>query len=193
MNQIPTALIVISIIIALCATFYGIYFLINRQQRSSAIAAIKQGQGVAATWNYAPDEWKQAAEERFDIKPKRMMENGKVTFTDRYVYITNGSEDVLCELVGEQKYVKHLTEIYHYKDSPMNIIRFQVRTKRIKKDDNGNDTMEEDCAVETFCVPVPKSHEPETEKILKFYQDILDKNPDAIAAVMPFGLGLFGK
>jgi hypothetical protein len=193
MNDVPTVLIVTLIIVALCALFYGVYILINRQSRNNIIASIKQGQGVFSTWQYSPDEWKQAAEERFDIKPRRMMENGTVTFTDRYIYITNGDENVLFELVGEIKHVKHLTEIYHYKDSPMNIIRFQVRSKTIKKDEHGNNSMEEDCDSETFYVPVPRNHLAETEKVLKFYQDILDRNPDAIAAVMPFGLGLFGK
>lgn len=193
MNEAQTVLIVTLIIIALCALFYGVFLLIKRQSRRNIINSVKMGQGVFLTWNYSPDEWKLAAEERFDIKPRRYLENGKATFTDRYIYVTNGSEDVLYELVGENKHIKHLTEIYRYKDSPMNVIRFQVRTKTIKKDEYGNNTMEEKYDLETFYVPVPQIHQAETEKVLKFYQDILDQNPDAVAAVSPYGLGLSGK
>lgn len=193
MNEVPTVLIAAAIIVSLFALFFGLVFLVRRQNRKATIAAIKQGQGVVSTWHYTPDEWKYASENYFQMKARRLLENGKVSFSDRYIYVSNGREDVLFELVGAQKYVKHLTEVYSYKDSPMNIIRFQVRTKTIKKGEGGHETMEEKYDLETFYVPVPKDYRLETEKVIKFYQDILDKNPDAVAAVMPYGLGLFGK
>jgi hypothetical protein len=164
-----------------------------RQQRNAAIASIKQGQDVFLTWNYSPEDWKFAAAEFFEIKPRRLSENGKASFTERFVYITNGADEILYELVGEDRYVKHLTEVYMSRHSGQSVIRFEVRTKTVKKDDNGNNTMEEDYAVATFYVPVPRDTPAEGEKVLNFYKNLLDRNADAVAAVMPFGLGIFRK
>jgi hypothetical protein len=167
--------------------------LMPRTQRNAAIASIKQGHGVFLSWNYSPEDWKFAAAEFFEIKPRRMAENGKASFTERHVFVTNGADERLYELVGEDRYVRHLTEARMSKQSERNVLRFEVRTKRIKKDDNGNDTMEEDYAVETFYVPVPQASGADGEKVLNFYKNLLDRNADAVAAVMPFGLGIFQK
>ncbi len=181
------------IMVAAIAFFYVLKVVMNRQHRNAAIGAIKQGHGVIGTWNYPPEEWKAIAEENFEIKPRRMGENGRASFTDRYVYVTNGSEDVLFELVGDDRYVKHLTDVYLSKQSARNVLRFEVRTKIIKKNDEGGDTMEEEYETDTFYVPVPSDSSAEGEKVLNFYKNMLDKNADAVAAVMPFGLGIFRK
>ena len=164
-----------------------------RRNRKAAIAAIKQGHGVFLSWNYSPEDWKFAAPEFFEIKPRRMAENGRASFTERFVFITNGADELFYELVGEDRYARHLTDVRPAQHSGQSVIRFEVRTKRIKKDDNGNDTMEEDYAVETFYVPVPKDLPAEGEKVLNFYREMLDRSADAVAAVMPMGLGMFGK
>jgi hypothetical protein len=194
MNDELTIWVVFGGIIAAAAVFvYWLKFMINRQNRNAAIYAIKQGQGIFLTWHYSPEDWKLAAEEHFQIKPRRLSENGKASFTEKHVFITNGTDELLYELIGGDRYVKHLTDVYLYKQAAQNVIRFEVRTKTIKKDEYGNDTMEEDYGVERFYVPVPKAAAAEGEKVLKFYKDILDRNADAVAAVMPFGLGIFKK
>jgi hypothetical protein len=179
------------IIVAIAIFAYWLQSVFRRQNRNAAVGAIKQGQGVFATWNYSPEDWKAVAEEHFEIKPRRLGENGKASFTDRHVYVTNGSSDILFELIGEDRYVKHLTDVYIFKQSERNVLRFEVRGKYIKKDENGHDTMEEEYETETFYVPVPKGAEAEGERVLQFYKTMLDKNADAVAAVMPFGLGIF--
>jgi hypothetical protein len=181
------------IIIAIAAFAYWLQSVFRRQRRDAAVGAIKQGQNVFLTWNYPPEDWKAIAEENFEIKPRRLGENGKASFTKRHVYVTNGSDDILFELVGEDRYVKHLTDVYIYKQTERNVLRFEVRSKYIKKDDNGHDTMEEEYETETFYAPVPKGSESDGEKVLAYYKNLLDKNADAIAAVMPFGLGIFKK
>lgn len=192
MNDELTNLIVFGGIIAAAAAFiYWIGFMIKRQSRNAAISAIKQGQGIFLTWTYAPEDWKLAAAEHFDIKPRRLNENGKVSFTERYIFITNGKDEILYELVGLNRMKKHLTDVYLYKQAEGNVIKFEVREKTIKKDEYGNETMDEDYRLESFYVPVPKFCAEEGEKVLKFYKDLLDKNADAVAAVMPYGLGMF--
>ena len=166
-------------------------FWLKRQKNKETINEIKNGQGVFSIWQYSPEEWKHAAENHFDFKLKNPQEVGKVCFTKRYILAYDQQNDVLFELVGERRFTKHLTEVRLLKQSPMNNLRFEVRTKTIKKDDDGHDTMEEDYGVETFYVPVPTGYQIEQEKVLKYYQDFLDKTADAIAAVMPFGLGMF--
>lgn len=178
---------------ALAAFIFWLKVLMPRQHRNAAIASIKQGRDVFSTWQYSPADWKFAAERFFEIKPRRLSENGKAHFTERFVYITNGTQEILYELIGEDRYVRHLTEVYMSKQSGHDVIRFEVRTKTIKKDDNGNDTMEEDYDVEVFYVPVPADLPAEGVKVLKFYQDLLDRHADAVAAVMPYGLGIFKK
>jgi hypothetical protein len=42
-------------------------------------------------------------------------------------------------------------------------------------------------------VPVPQASGADGEKVLNFYKNLLDRNADAVAAVMPFGLGIFQK
>lgn len=162
-----------------------------RRSRKASVAAIKQGHGVFLSWNYSPEDWKFAAAEFFEIKPRRRAENGKASFTERFVFITNGADELLHELIGEDRYVRHLTDVRPAQHSGHSVIRFEVRTKTIKKDDNGNDTMEEDYGVETFYVPVPRETPEDGEKVLNFYKDLLDRNADAVAAVMPVGLGMF--
>jgi hypothetical protein len=189
MSDLLPIFIIAAIFLVFAALIYGLILLMKRQNRRAAIDSIKNGTGVFLTWSYSPEDWKFAAE-YFQIKPRRLSENGKASFTDRFVYITNGKDELLYELVGLQKYVRHLTEVYIYKKSEHKVIRFEVRTKTIKKDEHGNDTMEEKYDVESFYVPVPKTLDAEGEKVLKFYKDILDKNADAVAAVMPFGLGI---
>jgi hypothetical protein len=191
MNELVTIYIIVGIFVLSAAFIYGLSFLMKRQNRRAAIDSIKNGTDVFLTWHYSPEDWKPAAEEYFQIKPRRHLENGKASFTNRFVYISNGRDELLYELIGSQRHVKHLTEVYLSKQSEQKVIRFEVRTKTIKKDDNGNETMEEDFDVESYYVPVPKAADAEGEKVLNFYRDILDKNADAVAAVMPFGLGIF--
>jgi hypothetical protein len=192
MNDDLTILFVFGGIIAAAAVFvYWIGFMIKRQNRSAAIGAIKQGQGIFLTWTYSPEDWKSAAEEHFDIKPRRLNENGKASFTEKHVFITNGKDEVLYELIGLDRMKKHLTDVYLYRQSERDVIRFEVREKIIKKDEYGHETMDEEYKLETFYVPVPKALAEDGEKVLKFYKDILDKNADAVAAVMPYGLGMF--
>ena len=179
------------IILVIAAFVYVLQIVMKRQHRDAAIGAIKQGQDVFLTWSYPPEDWKAIAEENFEIKPRRLGENGRASFTDRHVFVTNGSEDVLFELVGEDRYVKHLTDVYLSKQSTGNVLRFEVRTKTIKKNDEGGDTMEEDYELDIFYVPVPSGLNAEGEKVLTHYKNILDQNADAVAAVMPFGLGIF--
>ena len=194
MNNDLLAWIVIGGTFAAMAGFVlWLKILIPRQSRNAAIAAIKQGQDVFLTWNYPPEDWKAIAEENFEIKPRRLGENATASFTDRYVYVTNGRDDVLFELVGEDRYVKHLTDVYLSKQPARNVLRFEVRTKIIKKNDEGGDTMEEDYATDTFYVPVPSGLNAEGEKVLTFYKNLLDQNAAAVAAVMPLGLGIFKK
>ena len=189
MLDLQKTIIIIGGFIVFAGLIYGFFWLVKILNRRTAIANIKNGKGVLTTWMYTFEEWKIAAEDRFEIRT-RSGDSGRVSFTPRYIYLSNGRKDILWELIGEQKYVKHLTDIYLYKESPMNVIRFQVRTKIIKKND-GRETMDESYDLEEFYVPVPKDHKLETEKVMKFYQDILDKNADAVASVMPYGLGLF--
>jgi hypothetical protein len=192
MNDDLTILFVLGGIIAAAAVFiYWLGFMTRRQNRNAAIYAIKQGQGIFLTWTYSPEDWKLAAEEHFGIKPRRLNENGKASFTEKHIFITNGRDEILYELVGWDRMKKHLTDVYLYKQAEQNVIRFEVREKIIKKGEHGTDTMEEDYKLETFYVPVPKASAEEGEKILKFYKDILDRNADAVAAVMPYGLGMF--
>lgn len=186
-----TILFVFGGIIAAAIFIYWLGFMIKRQNRSAAIYTIKQGQGIFLTWTYAPEDWKLGAEEHFDIKPRRLNENGKASFTEKHVFITNGKDEVLYELIGWDRMKKHLTDVYLYKQSEQNVIKFEVREKIIKKSDNGVETMDEEYLLETFYVPVPKASAEEGEKVMKFYKDILDKNADAVAAVMPYGLGMF--
>jgi len=179
-------------ILAGAAVFiFALKFLTDRGNRSAAIAVIKQGHGVFLTWNYSPEDWKLAAEEHFDIKPRRLNENGKASFTARNIFITNGKDEVLYELIGWDRMKKHLTDVYFYRQRERGVIRFEVRTKTIKKNEHGSETMEEDYGLETFYVPVPQASAEDGEKVLKFYKEILDKNTDAVAAVMPYGLGMF--
>jgi hypothetical protein len=192
MNGEQQTIILLSSIVAFAALIFGLYFFVKWRNRQSLISAIKNGRGVLTKWNYSPEEWRWAAENNFEIGAKPG-DHGRVFFTARHIYLTNGRKDILWELIGQKKFVKHLTEIFLLKQSPMNVVKFTVRTKTIKKDDRGNDTMDENYDVEYFYVPVPANFKFETEKVLKFYQDILDRNPDAVAAVMPYGLGLFGK
>lgn len=192
MNDDLTILFVFGGIIAAGAVFiYGLKFLTNHQNRNAAIYTIKQGHGIFLTWHYSPEDWKLAAEEHFDIKPRRLNENGKASFTEKHIFITNGRDEILYELVGWDRMKKHLTDVYLYKQAAQNVIRFEVREKIIKKGEHGTDTMEEDYKLETFYVPVPKASAEAGEKVLKFYKDILDRNADAVAAVMPYGLGMF--
>ncbi len=194
MNDELTIVFVFGGIIAAAAIFiYSLGFMTKRQNRNAAIYAIKQGQGIFLIWTYSPDDWKIAAEEHFEIKPRRLNENGKASFTERHVFITNGKDEILYELIGWNPHKKHLTDVYLYQQAEQNVIRFEVREKTIKTDEHGNETMEEDYKLETFYVPVPKLCAEEGEKVLKFYKDILDKNADAVAAVMPYGLGIFQK
>jgi hypothetical protein len=166
--------------------------LIQYYKKRRQLLSIKYGQGVFATWNYSQEEWRIAAQNQFDLAV-RMGDNGKVSFTPRFIYASNGRRDLLWELIGEVKYERHLTDIFLYHESPMNVIKFEVRTKKVKKDSHGNDRMEESCGLKDFYVPVPKDYHQEIEKVMSFYQKILHDNSDAVAAVMPFGLGLFGK
>lgn len=169
----------------------GGYHFVKYQKRKAKAAAINKGKGVLWMWLYAPEEWKYAAETFFDIKPKRLMETGKVCFTQDCIFVSNGRDEILFELIGEDKYERHLTEISFFKGSPMNSLRFFVRIKEIKRED-GRKTDEEKYDTETIMIPVPKPFEQEREEVFKYYQDLLDKNSDAIAAVSPYGLGLFG-
>lgn len=171
--------------------FFVLKIVMQRQQKSAAIGAIKHGQGVFASWNYLPEDWKAIAEEHFEIKPRRFGENGKASFTERYVYVTNGDRDILFELVGADRYVKHLTDVYLSKQASREVLRFEVRTKTVKKDENGNNTMEEEYETDTFYVPVPRDLNAEGAKVLALYKNLLAENADAVAAVMPFGLGIF--
>lgn len=171
--------------------FYGGYFFLKHRNKKALATAINKGQGVLWTWQYAPNEWKYAAETHFDIQTKRMMETGKVCFTEKHIYVSNGRDEILFELIGDNKYEKHLTEVFHYKGSAMQSVRFEVRSKEIKKEE-GRETMEETYENDSLTVPIPKAFESESAKIITYYQDILNKNPDAVAAVSPYGLGLFG-
>ena len=192
MNDDLTIVFVFGGIIAAAAIFvYWLGFMTKRQQRSSAIYTIKQGQGIFLTWTYSPEDWKIGAEEHFGIKPRRLNENGKASFTEKHVFITNGRDEILYELIGWDRMKKHLTDVYLYKQAEQNVIRFEVREKIIKKGDNGADTADEDYVLENFYVPVPKLCAEEGDKVMKFYKDLLDKNADAVAAVMPYGLGMF--
>lgn len=192
MNDDLTILFVFGGIIAAAAVFiFWLGLTIKRQNRNAAIYAIKQGQGVFQTWTYSPEDWKLAAEEHFGIKPRRLNENGKASFTEKHVFITNGKDEILYELIGWDRLKKHLTDVYLYQQTVQNVIRFEVREKIIKKGEHGTDTMEEDFKLETFYVPVPRASAEEGGKVLKFYKDLLDRNADAVAAVMPYGLGMF--
>ncbi len=194
MNEELTIVVVfIGIFVGAGALFFAIRILMKRQNRRAAIYSIKQGYDVFLTWNYQPEDWKAIAEEFFDIKPRRLSENAVASFTERFVYVSNGTNDILYELIGEDRFVKHLTDVYLHKQSERNVIKFEVRTKTIKKDEYGNDRMEEEYDTETFYVPVPKISDAEGAKVLNFYKTMLDKNADAVAAVMPFGLGIFKK
>lgn len=185
----------LAILVCLAAIFglcYGGAFFLKYQNRKYLASAIDKGQDVLWTWQYAPDEWKYAADTYFGIEIKRMMETGKAAFTEKHIYVSNGRDDFLFELIGTNKYEKHLTEVFHYKGATIQSLRFEVRSKEIIKED-GRETMEEKYGIETLTVPIPKSAETEAEKVVKYYQEILDRNPDAIARVSPYGLGLFGK
>jgi hypothetical protein len=190
-DLLPIIMIVVPAI--LVSAFYIFIVVLRRQEKQTKISEIKSGQGVISAWNYSPEEWKHATENYFDIKSKNYQEIGKVCFTKDYILVYNQNDEVLFELIGKQSYTKHLTEVRLLKQSPMNNLRFEVRTKKIKKNDDDVDTMEEDYGVEILNVPVPKDCQIEQEKMLKYYQDILDKSADAIAAVMPYGLGMFGR
>jgi hypothetical protein len=179
-----------SIPIVIFVLFFAVTLFLKRSRRLAAIAGIKNGRGILSTWKYTPDEWNFAAENHFKLRTQSG-ESGQVSFTAQNIYISNGRKDILLELVGEKKYVKHLTSVYLFKDTPMNLIKFEVRKKIIKQDQDGNET--EKCTVEEFYVPIPSNYQTETDKIIKFYENILDNNADAVAAVMPYGLGMFGR
>lgn len=170
----------------------GGYYFFKYQNRKAKAAAINKGEGVLWMWLYAPEDWKYAAKTFFDIEPRRLMETGKVCFTKEHIFVSNGKDEILFELIGEDRCERHLTEISFFKGSPMNSIRFFVRIKEIKRED-GRKTDEEKYDTETLMIPIPKDFESEREEVFKYYQDFLDKNSDAIAAVSPYGLGLFGK
>jgi len=192
-DEITILVVFGGIFLAGVAFFFVIGLVLKRQHRRDAIFSIKQGQGVFLKWSYPPEDWKAVAEEYFEIKPRRLAENAAASFTERFVYISNGQDEILHELVGADRFVKHLTDVYLYKQSERKVLRFEVRTKTIKKDEYGNNTMEETFDLETFYVPVPQTMGAEGEKVLQYYQTFLDKNADAVAAVMPFGLGIFKK
>ena len=188
-----TALIFGGLGLGVTAFCYWLAYMIRRGGRSGAIAAIKQGQGVFLKWHYAPEDWKLAAEEYFEIKPRRMGENGAASFTESHVFVTNGKAERLYELVGPNPRVKHLTDVRLAKLTNLDALRFEVRTKTIKKGENNTDTMEEEYELETFYVPVPRAAAAEGEKVLQFYRDLLARRADAVAAVSPYGTGLFQK
>lgn len=171
---------------------YGVVWYLKLSRRRAVIASIRNGQDVIATCYYNSGDWRFAAEQYFKIRT-RPGDFGKVSFTPRHIYVSNGKKDFLYELVGAERYVKHLTEVYLYKKSPMNVIKFEVRTKVVGKDKSGNERLDEKCTLEEFYVPVPSDYETGIGSLMKFYQDILDDNADAVAAVTPYGLGIFGK
>src|SRR5688572_15839309 len=106
-NGLQIWLVFGGIMLAAIAFFYVLMIVTRRQSRKAAIGAIKQGHGVFSTWIYPPKDWQAVAGEHFEIAPRRLGENGRASFTDRHVYVTNGSDNILFELVGEQRYVKH--------------------------------------------------------------------------------------
>lgn len=184
------AQVIVVIIFVLGLSFYGIPRFLESVRRQTAIARVKSNLETLTTWQYTPAEWRYAAQENFKLRPKEG-DSGQVSFTPQYIYISSGKKDVLWEIVGENKYEKHLTEIFLHKSSPMNYIKFEVRQKIIRKDQDRNET--EKCDSEEFYVSIPYKFETETDKVLKFYENILDNNADAVAAVMPYGLGMFGR
>lgn len=179
-------MIYILLLISISVVLSLIFWIIGIFRKNSLIQSINQGQNVISTWVYTPDEWKSAAENHFGFKVK-FGESGKVSFTPHNILVTNGKRNILWELVGSNKYSTHLTDVYLLKEPPTSTIRFQVRTKVVKKDRYGRDTMDETCDFEEFYVPVPKDYPLEVNKVVGVYRDYLDKNADAVAAAMPFG------
>src|SRR5687767_6277718 len=112
MRDLSAIFIIIGGFLLAAVFIYGISFWLKRQNRRAAIQSIKNGADVFLTWHYSPEDWKFAAEEYFQIKPRRLSENGTASFTERFVYISNGRDELLYELIGAQRYVKHLTEVY---------------------------------------------------------------------------------
>src|SRR5215213_10757549 len=88
--------------------FYGSTLWLKRANRSAAIKDIRNGKGIFLTFNYTSEEWKYATENYFDLK-FRNGDNGKVCFTPQYIYLSNGRSYILHELIGQNRFAKHLT------------------------------------------------------------------------------------
>jgi hypothetical protein len=182
--------------VVLLAVFVVVFLVgISWYRKRQTIKRIRQGDGVFQTWTYSPQDWTIMANEfpKFAIPDT----SGKVSFTKEFIYLTNYKKEALLEITREMKTYgdgTYLTEIRRLDIPPTEFLCFRVRSKQVIRDNKGRDTGREKCKVEDFRISVPGQHRLETEKVFNFYQEIIDKNADAVANVMPSssGLGLFG-
>lgn len=161
--------IVIGALIAIGALIV-IFFLLTLWQLSKevsdALADIRHGKGIFLTFKYTPEEW-----EYYTQNLPLTGESGKVCFTRKHIYLSDGTEEILYEISNPYPFFPCLREISLDED----FIIFTVRNKKLT-DESEKEIPDSPDNLKQYHILIPKAQQQQAGEIISFYQQIIDKN-----------------
>jgi hypothetical protein len=129
---------------------------------SDALADIRHGKGIFLTFSYLPGEWKY-----YTQTLPLSCRSGKVCFTRKHIYISDGSEEILYDILGAAS----LREIFRDPD----FLNFTVRNQPLSTTESGEWRPDSSDNLQHYQILIPKAQQPDADKLISFYQPLIAK------------------
>jgi hypothetical protein len=155
------------VIIAVVVIFFSLAFWLISKDISDSLADIRHGKGIFLTFNYPPQEWKYYAQTL-----PFTGQSGKVCFTGRHIYLSDGTEEILYEIFGPTARSARLRKIFLDND----FVVFTVRNKELIAEEGDQIKIDSPDNLIEYHILIPKSQQQQTGELISFYQKMINKH-----------------
>lgn len=167
---------VLYIVLFVGVIFFGIYsFFSKRKEKEETIDSIEAGEDVLESWQYSKEDWARFEDTRLNYWIENTDHPGELFITPTSIYITNGIDEYFYDFKEHGKMVTHCS--YREKASMM---KFRLRWKEW---DRNREAYEFE--LEDIIIPLPKGNPEKANKVVKYFNDIIDSNMDAVNRLLP--------